>query len=28
MPKVALPAREMLKLPGQTTVAWAVFDAP
>src|SRR5271169_428619 len=27
MPETALPAREMLKLPGQTTVAWAVFDA-
>src|SRR5271165_5640198 len=26
MPETALPAREMLKLPGQTTVAWAVFD--
>ncbi len=27
MPETALPAREMLKLPGQTTIAWAVFDA-
>ena len=27
MPETALPAREMLKLPGQTTVAWAAFDA-
>src|SRR5271166_844990 len=27
MPETALPAREMLKLPGQTAVAWAVFDA-
>jgi hypothetical protein len=27
MPETALPAREMLKLPGETTIAWAVFDA-
>jgi O-antigen biosynthesis protein len=27
MSETALPAREMLKLPGQTTAAWAVFDA-
>jgi O-antigen biosynthesis protein len=27
MPPTALPARETLKLPGQTTIAWAVFDA-
>ena len=27
MPSTALPAREMLKLPGETTIAWAVFDA-
>ncbi len=27
MPETALPAREMLKLPEQTSVAWAVFDA-
>ena len=27
MPPTALPAREMLKPPGQTTIAWAVFDA-
>jgi GT2 family glycosyltransferase len=27
MPPTALPAREMLNLPGQTTIAWAVFDA-
>jgi O-antigen biosynthesis protein len=27
MPEAALPAREMLKLSGQTTVAWAAFDA-
>ncbi len=27
MPPTALPAREMLKLPGETTIAWAVFDA-
>jgi GT2 family glycosyltransferase len=26
MPASALPAREMLKLPGQTTIAWAVFE--
>lgn len=27
MPPTAKPASEVLKLPGQTTVAWAVFDA-
>jgi GT2 family glycosyltransferase/glycosyltransferase involved in cell wall biosynthesis len=27
MPPTALPVRETLKLPGQTTTAWAVFDA-
>ena len=27
MPETALPAREMLKLPGETGIAWAVFDA-
>src|SRR5690349_5604845 len=26
MPPAALPAREMLTLPGQAQVAWAVFD--
>ena len=26
MPASALPAREMLKLPGQTAIAWAVFE--
>lgn len=27
MPPIAQPASEMLRLPGDTTVAWAVFDA-
>lgn len=27
MPPIAQPAKEMLRLPGETTVAWAVFDA-
>jgi O-antigen biosynthesis protein len=27
MPSTALPAREILKPPGETTVAWVVFDA-
>ena len=27
MPSSALPAREMLKLPGETAIAWAAFDA-
>ena len=27
MPPIGLTAREMLKLPGQTITAWAVFDA-
>jgi GT2 family glycosyltransferase len=26
MPASALPAREMLKLPGQTAISWAVFE--
>lgn len=27
MPSIALPARKMLMLPGETATAWAVFDA-
>jgi Glycosyl transferase family 2 len=27
MPETALSVRQMMKLPGQTTVSWAVFDA-